>query len=256
MHTLPEAIRRYTAQSPRQTDHIGRSNAQVMLYPDFVLKIRPDTALAHRERTLLQWLNVRIPAPEIIASVQENGKDYLLMTRLPGRMLCDEIYLDDPHSLCTLLSEGMRLLHTADGTGCPVNRRLSVILNECEARLLHGACSSHCWNGFASAESMLHYLQTQKPDETLVLTHGDYCLPNILADDCGICGFIDLGGAGLADAYADIALGWQSMMRNVTGFFGGRVRPAPDKRLLFDCMGIVPDWDKLEYYLLLDQFLS
>lgn len=256
MHTLPEAIRQYTVKFPCQTDNIGCSNAQVLLYPDFVLKIRPDTALAFRERMLLQWLNVRIPAPEIIASVQENGMDYLLMTRLSGRMLCDEIYLDDPHQLCALLAEGMQILHTADAADCPVNRSLSVILNECENRLLRGACPPHCWKGFASAESMLHYLQTQKPDETLVLTHGDYCLPNIFANDRGICGFIDLGDGGLADVYIDIALAWQSMMRNITGFFGGKVRPAPDKRLLFDCMGIVPDWDKLEYYLQLDQFLS
>lgn len=37
------------------------------------------------------------------------------------------------------------------------------------------------------------------------LIHGDFCLPNILAKDNKIVGFIDIGGAGIGDIWCDYA---------------------------------------------------
>lgn len=249
----PEPIRRRVENLPFTTDSTGMSGAQVIMYPDAVLKIRPDTELASRERTILHWLDGRIPVPQIIESVQEDGQDYLLMTRLRGKMLCDDSYLDQPVRLCELLAAGMQILHRTDCSGCPVDRSLNTVLKEAEARVSQGLCIPEGHDGFGASENLLAYLMRNRPDEQLVLTHGDYCLPNVLADEQGICGLIDLGDAGLADPYMDIALGHQSLVRNMTGMFGGPVRPLPDKQLLFDCLGVVPDWEKLDYYLLLDQ---
>ena len=256
LNTLPESIRRAIDGHPFTADSTGCSGAQVLLFPNAVLKIRPDNHLAQRERTILQWLDGRIPAPKLLAAAQQNGLDYLLMSRLQGRMLCEDEFLDDPSLLCQRLAEGMQITHHAPADNCPITRSLEVILREAETRLLSGLCTRADWKGFPSAEALLRHLQDNRPEEHLVFTHGDYCLPNVLADDHGVCGLIDLGDAGLADPYLDIALGYQSLMRNLSGFFGGPARPLPDKRLLFDCMGIAPDWDKLEYYLLLDMLFD
>ncbi len=44
-----------------------------------------------------------------------------------------------------------------------------------------------------------------QPDESLVFTHGDYCLPNIIIEGRELSGVIDWDYAGLADPYADFA---------------------------------------------------
>ena len=63
---------------------------------------------------------------------------------------------------------------------------------------------------------------------------------------------IDLGNAGVADKWRDIALCYRSLRHNADGTFG-KYYPgiAPDD--LFKELGIEPDWDKMRYYILLDE---
>ena len=77
------------------------------------------------------------------------------------------------------------------------------------------------------------------------LIHGDYCLPNIMGNQDEISGFIDLGRAGIADIWQDIALCMRSMHRN----FGTRKY----EEMLLECLGKKQDNEKLEYYILLDE---
>ena len=71
-------------------------------------------------------------------------------------------------------------------------------------------------------------------------------LCNIFAEDNRISGFIDLGRAGTADIWQDIALCVRSLEYN-TGKNEGYVN------LLFEELGMAPDWDKIRYYVLLDE---
>ena len=91
-----------------------------------------------------------------------------------------------------------------------------------------------------------------RPEEDLVLSHGDYCLPNVFADGQELTGFIDIGLSGVADKWIDIEKGLWSMWANTTGFFGGKQRPF-DRQLLFNALGMQPDEDKLRYYSLLEE---
>ena len=66
-------------------------------------------------------------------------------------------------------------------------------------------------------------------------------------------GFIDLGDAGVADKWRDLALCYRSLKHNTDGFYGYTISGfRPEK--LFDELGIAPDWEKLRYYILLDEF--
>lgn len=58
------------------------------------------------------------------------------------------------------------------------------------------------------------------PEEEPVLSHGDYCLPNLFAMGHTLSGFIDLGRAGTADRWQDIALCYRSLKHNADGTFG------------------------------------
>jgi kanamycin kinase/aminoglycoside 3'-phosphotransferase-3 len=58
---------------------------------------------------------------------------------------------------------------------------------------------------------------------------------------------------GIADKYQDIALCCRSLKKNLAGAYGGSVRGEIDDKLLFDNLGIAPDYEKIRYYILLDE---
>ena len=85
------------------------------------------------------------------------------------------------------------------------------------------------------------------------LIHGDFCLPNIFFQGDCLSGMIDLGRAGLADRWQDIALCYRSLKHNYSGKYGGKVYDNYNPDLFFDALGVEPDWEKLKYYILLDE---
>ncbi|MDZ7733719.1 MAG: phosphotransferase [Acidimicrobiia bacterium] len=82
-------------------------------------------------------------------------------------------------------------------------------------------------------------------DEDLVVTHGDYTLPNVLLDQHGVTGIVDWGRAGVADRYVDLADVSRSLVRNL----------GPDTLGPFlDAYGLEqPDLARLDFYVLLAQ---
>lgn len=44
-----------------------------------------------------------------------------------------------------------------------------------------------------------------------------------------------------------------SLTNNLDGGYGGKVRKKLDVNKFFNKLGIVPDWDKIRYYILLDE---
>lgn len=82
------------------------------------------------------------------------------------------------------------------------------------------------------------------PKEELVLSHGDSCLPNIIFQNGEISGLIDLGRAGIADKWCDIALCYQSLKNNYNGRYSGCRYDSFNEMYYFNILGIVPDWEK------------
>lgn len=109
--------------------------------------------------------------------------------------------------------------------------------------------------GFPSAASLLNWLERNRPPEEPVFTHGDCCLPNLFLDHGGSAWFLDLGRAGIADAYTDIALCLRSLRQNLAGVYGGKIRPTISEQVFFSALGLRPDEEKLRYYTLLDELL-
>ncbi|WZL72469.1 phosphotransferase [Clostridiaceae bacterium 35-E11] len=100
---------------------------------------------------------------------------------------------------------------------------------------------------FNSPEELYNYLIKNQPKEELVFSHGDYCLPNVFLDNKTVTGFIDLGRAGVADKWQDVALCVRSLEHNL--------QSNQYTDLFYAYLNIKPDYKKIKYYILLDQLL-
>ena len=84
----PKAIADILKDAACQPENTGKSGAQVLVFPDYVLKIRPADSWDTVDTGILRWLEGRLPVPRVAAHAVEEGRDWLLMTRVRGRMLC------------------------------------------------------------------------------------------------------------------------------------------------------------------------
>lgn len=257
---LPESIRTRLPDAQYSLDDIGRSGAQVLMFDDCVLKIEKDCNMSANEYTMMQWLQDKLPVPKIIASDMVDGTRYLLMTRIPGQHLCAESILDDQERLAEFVADGLNHLWAVDIGDCPTGRSLTQKFKEIEEGLRSGTITmeqarqeeTYGPSGFKTPAALFDWLVKHRPEENLVLSHGDYCLPNIMCNEQGLTGYIDLGYAGVADPWVDIEMVQWSMWANTTGQFGGKKRTF-DRKYLFQALGMEPDEEKLRYYSLLSE---
>lgn len=256
---IPQGMQKLINDPSYEMDQVGMSDSNVLIFSDMVLKIQAEGEESDHEYRMMEWLKGKLPVPDVLAFEKENGKSYLLMSKLDGKMACSDYYLKKPNELSSLLAQGMELLCQVDTTGCPFVVDLDKKLEMAEYNVVHDlvevedAEPDTFTKYFKSPAHLLDWLKHNKPQEELVLTHGDYCLPNIFLKDGKVSGFIDLGKTGLADKWQDIALCYRSFKHNREGLYGGTKYANVSPDMLFETLKIRPDWDKIRYYILLDE---
>ena len=260
MDRLPDAIRRMTAGKPYRLDGVGLSGAKVAVFDDCVLKIAPYQKKNEETVAVMRWLAGRLPVPEVLCYERDEARQYLLMSRVPGEMACSAYYMERPKELVARLAEALNLLWSVDVSDCPRRRTMDDELREARFRVenrlvdvAQAAPSTFGAGGFRDPEALLNWLERNKPAYEPALSHGDLCLPNVFIDGGRIGGFIDLGETGVGDKWRDLALCWRSLKWNAEGVYGGRVYPEIRPEALFEALGIEPDYEKLNYYVLLDE---
>ncbi len=262
MNDIPQSIKKYIRGQTYTQNNIGMSGSRVLVFPAYVLKIQEHTEETDNERNMIRWLQGRLPVPELLAYEVKGPTAYTLMSRVKGTMLCDEIWLGEPQKLISLAAEGLKLLWSIDIRDCPykvsrLKERLKAARRNVEQGLVdvdNTEPETFGPGGFSGPEELLLWLEENQPEEDLVLTHGDFCLPNIFADQGHISGFIDLGRMGPADRWQDVALLLRSLRHNLRGMYsGGKVWYAFEERMLLEALGIPMDEEKDRYYMLLDE---
>ncbi len=270
---LPENIRKLIDGKPFKTDDIGRSGSRIFVFDDCVLKIVEVRDKAIRDKNdetvrVMRWLEGKLPVPKVLgyecadnAGSETGGeRQYLLMSRVAGKMSCDTYYLERPRELVRLLSSALKMLWSIDVQGCPRNRTIEMELEKAKFRVENNLVDvsdsepeTFGKDGFENPTALLHWLQEHKPDYEPVLSHGDFCLPNVFLENGRISGFIDLGETGIGDKWRDIALCYRSLKHNFDGTYGGKVYPDFNPDMLFEELGIEPDHEKIRFYILLDE---
>lgn len=257
---LPERIKTYIGTAEYELDTTGKSGSSVLLFQDKVLKIGREGEETDREIHIMEWLKGKVAVPEVICHEKQKGMSYLLMSRLSGVMACNPVCMNHQEELTAALAAGLKLLWQVDISDCPYESNLNQKLKMARYNVEHGLvdmelCEPDTFGegGFKSPKELLTWLEENRPEEESVLSHGDYCLPNIFIQDGTISGFLDLGKTGIADPYQDIALCYRSLKHNYQGKYGGGISVEFNPDSLFEKLGIEPDWGKIRYYILLDE---
>lgn len=258
---LPNSIKEKINGKSFTLDTLGESDSSVYILDEAVLKIEKTGDNANREAEALRWLNGKLPVPNVIALAKENKYNYLLMSKMHGTMMCDALSENTIDIAVTTLADGLKQLWCVDVSDCPLNSRLSVRLQQAKYNIVNGLVDTDDFepetigeNGFADLDTLYDFLKTHQPPEDLVFTHGDYCLPNIFTENGKFVGFIDLGKAGIADRWQDIALCVRSLKYNLCDLCGMPYDVfLKAKNRLYSLLDIEENTEKLRYYILLDE---
>ncbi|MCF7751010.1 aminoglycoside 3'-phosphotransferase [Bacillus subtilis subsp. subtilis] len=253
--TLPRAWRTPLAGAVIRRQTVGASPADVFVVhhpdrPDQFLKTEPVHVFSElpAEVARLRWLRGQgMAVPVVVDALEEAGRHWLWMSALPGADLSSSPALGAAQ-VVALVAAALRQLHVLPVSACPFDHRLPVRLAAAQARAAAGQVDAEDFDDARqglSAQQVLQQLQAQVPAQAdLVVTHGDACLPNLMADHGRFSGFIDCGRLGVADRHQDLALAARSI-----GDHLGAAWVAP----FFAHYGIEPDTARLDFYCLLDE---
>ena len=257
---LPETIRKKVSGKKFTLDETGKSGSTVMLFDDCVLKVMGSGMEDEETVEMMRWLSGKVPVPKILSFEKDEEKQYLLMSKVSGIMSCDKYYLEHPEEMVTILADTLKLLWSIDISDCPRDMSLDGELQKAKERVEKGQIDiddaepeTFGEGGFKDPEELLTWLFEHKPSYEPVLSHGDYCLPNVFIENGKLSGLIDLGNCGIADKWEDIAMCYRSLKHNFDGTYGGKVYSDFHPEVLFEKLGIEPDWEKIRYYILLDE---
>lgn len=239
-------------------DHVGESGGEVYRLhgkpgaPDLFLKTGRDLSaddLAN-EMVRLRWLAGYLPVPDVRHFVGSPDEAWLLMTALPGKTACQVLQANPDAGLAVVdaLAEFLRQLHAIPIGACPFNADHAYRLAHARMRIDAGLVEEddfdeerEGWTAEQVWEAMNRLLPLS-PDP--VVTHGDFSLDNLLMLDGRVVGCIDVGRAGIADRYQDLAILW-----NCLGEFDALLQ----ERLLARYGIACADQRRLQFHLLLDE---
>jgi aminoglycoside phosphotransferase len=173
------------------------------------------------EAVRLRWARRQggLPVPEVLAACAAGQAEWLLTEALPGRSAVAQELRADPGTLVPILAEGLRRFHQTRPEECPFPSGIDVTLAQAGRRVRAGLIDTadlHPEHAHLSPAAALAELELMRPDrEDLVVSHGDYCLPNVLISGGAATGFVDLGQLGVADRWLDLAIGSWSVTWNL-----------------------------------------
>lgn len=259
-YDLPETIKTLLKEETYSIDKIGMSKSNILLFQDKVLKIQDINEESENEYNVMKWLNGKLPVPKVLEFKKKGKKSYLLMTKVYGEMSCAETYMKKPELLTTILVKALKMLWEVDISNCPYSCNLEKKLQMASYIIDHNLVDINnvepdtFGDGrFKDPKELFNWLNLNKPEEELVLSHGDFCLPNIFLSGERVSGFLDLGKTGIADKWQDIALCYRSLLHNFDGRYTGKSYKGFTADMLFEKLEIEPNWDKINYYILLDE---
>lgn len=170
-----------------------------------------------RERDRLTWISKRHPAPRVVSYGSDGVARWLVTEALPGGHAVGDPWTSRRQEAIRAIAAGLRAIHR-------------IVVQDFPSEW-----TSESWVGRTPSS-----LGSRPPLDDPVVVHGDACAPNTLISASGVwTGNVDFGDLAVGDRWADLAVASMSLDWN----FG-----EGHQREFFDCYGIEPDEQRINYY--------
>jgi kanamycin kinase len=202
------------------------------------------------EAARMTWARAYTPVPRVLGEGADREGSWLVTAALPGQNAVSQRWLADPLTAVTAIGEGLRAMHDAlPAADCPFSSMAQDRVAAAKRAAAAGRVDTSDWareHRELGVEGVLAQVQDIPPADKLVVCHGDACAPNtLITGDGRWSGHVDLGGLGVADRWADLAIAtWSTGWNYGPGW----------EQLLLDAYGIKPDAERTRYYRLLWEF--
>ena len=152
-----------------------------------------DEANMRDEAERMNWARRWIRVPEVLQQGEDDTHEWLVTVAIDAHSAVDPRWAEHPESAVRAVGAGLRALHDAlPVTECPWEWGTDQRIADAAAR----------------GTTVPDELRQAPPIDRLVVCHGDACMPNTLLDADGRpVAFVDLAALGVADRWADIAVG-------------------------------------------------
>jgi len=204
-----------------------------------------------KEYFMFNYLKDKALAPKVVYFNYDGDFSTMITEKLEGDMICCDEIFDDMHRVVGLAADAIKLLQSVDVSDCPFYNNLDVKLGIAKYNIDNKLIKKEDMTEenqkrFGSLENVYKYLIDHKiKEEKLCFSHGDLSIPNIFFKEDKITGFIDLGDSGIADMWYDIAILVKSLRRNY--------ETEDAEKYLFERLNIEPNYEAIEYYILLTE---
>lgn len=249
-YKLTDKVLTFVENAMVEEIHIGCSDSQVfkIINKDsiFFLKIATKGMLTS-EYEKLKWLNGRLNVPNVVLYDFSADTEYLITTSIEGKMVCSDDYISNPDVGIKVIVEAFKQIYSVDIKDCPfdvsIDYKLSLVENNVNKHLIDEQnIKEETLKKFGNIENILKFLKENRFKDEACFSHGDTSLPNIFALNNQFSGFIDVGECGIADKWFDLAICEKSIRRN----FGQEYISK-----FYEELGVIPDRNKIDYYLLM-----
>lgn len=249
-YELCEEILDFIKDAKLEEISIGCSDSQVFKIEKndntYFLKIAK-LGLLTSEYNALNWLNGKLLVPKITLYTVSNEIEYLITEKISGEMVCSDNIINDYKKGLKVIADAFNNIYKVDIKNCPFNVALDYKLNLVKSNVEKGLIkyeelSENTKARFKDLNEIINYLFENRFEEDLCFSHGDTSLPNIFCDNGKFSGFIDVGECGIADKWFDLAICQKSIKRN----YGENAINE-----FYNELNIIPDYNKINYYLLM-----
>ena len=197
-------------------DVSGRSGDKVYYVGGNIYIKQANKNTLQKEYAMTSFLNSFLLAPRVINYISSDC-DWLVTEKLNGCQGYQKQYIEQPEKLAILHGESLKHLHSLSTDGCPISYSAEGLLKVTEKNYKAGKFDKNlCNQSYKNPQNAWQFVEKHIYNlKTDTLTHGDYCLPNVLYNDFKLSGFVDLGGAGINDFHFDIFWGLWSLKHNL-----------------------------------------